>query len=85
MREDSRFWLILGYTLALSMAFVLMYTFFVAYFNGYRVVVNVNRYGEAMLEFFLVFFSLPFILYGYILAWLGGDRERIGSRKKRKS
>lgn len=41
----------------------LLYTFLIAYFNGYSVIININNYGEAHIELVLFIFLLPFMVY----------------------
>jgi len=61
------FWILLGYGLSFAMAIVLMFTFFKAYFGDYKIIVNINLWGEATLEFVLICCCLPFIVYGFVL------------------
>ena len=82
MRWTSRDFVLLGYSLALAMAAVFLCIFFVAYAGGYKAVVDVNRYGEATLEFFLAVFCIPFMVYGYVLLWLEDDSDETWRRKR---
>lgn len=47
-------------------------TFYLAYFNGGKVVVNVNEYGEADFEFVYMTISIPICIYFLItnIKWL---------------
>jgi len=69
MKKES-FWIFVGYGLSLAMAMVLILTFLKAYFGDYKIMVNINLYGEAVLEFVLICCCLPFIIYGFVLSLL---------------
>lgn len=58
---------LLGYTQGISSFFVVMVTFFRAYFlNNMRWCVKINAYGEAHVELlFILLFQLPFITIGF--------------------
>lgn len=58
--------IILGYTLSLGFSFLLLLTFFKAYFNeSYRVIVDVNYFGEANLEAIAIPITFAVIMIGY--------------------
>ena len=43
-----------------------MFTFFIAYFNGYEVLVKINDYGEAHIEMVVFLLLIPCMIYAYI-------------------
>ncbi len=56
----------LGFLMALALATYMAKIFFMAYFNGGSILVDINRLGEATLEFYLVIVSLAIIFPGFI-------------------
>lgn len=44
---------------------VMVYTFFMAYFNDYRVMVTINDYGEAQVEFVMLVILFPLSMYAF--------------------
>jgi len=59
--------LIFGYGISLSMFVLLYLQFIVAFFNDYKVLVVINKFGEAYLEFILIPVFLVFSLIGFIM------------------
>lgn len=50
-----------------SFCFTVVFTFFVAFFNGYKAVVCVNCFGEAWLEALLLpFFAVVFLFVSFV-------------------
>ena len=70
--SKNRRWFLIasGYVFSLGLAFVLIIVFMGAYFNGFRVVVTVNDYGEAHIEFVMLLVFTPFMILGCILHFL---------------
>jgi len=68
---------LLGVTLGVFTAMLSYATFFMAYTHGYKIIVDINRYGEATVELFVMMFCLPFILYSWISAVRGFLRDEI--------
>ena len=64
----KRFLVILGISLLISNTFVLYFTFLSAYFNGFKVIVNINNFGEADFEAF-IFIPLCIVLGFYALKY----------------
>lgn len=56
----------IGIACLISNSLVLFYTFFIAYFNDYQVLINVNNFGEAHLELFLIPISIILGIYSII-------------------
>lgn len=54
---------ILGLTSLFATTTVMIYTFFIAYFNGYSVIVTINDYNEANAEFILILLLIPCMIY----------------------
>ena len=61
---------------------VLQFTFWGAYFNGYQVLIDINRFGEAHLEAILMVASFPLVV-SYIYQELMKHNKRVGRRKKK--
>jgi hypothetical protein len=55
---------LLGYSFGFSYAFVMWATFLVAYFNGGKVLVSINTYNEAGVEFILIPITIGIMLIG---------------------
>lgn len=55
-----------GYLLSLSGFMVMTITFLIAFLNGYHVVVHINRYNEATIEFILIPIILIVVIIGLI-------------------
>jgi len=54
---------IIGLCILLGTYFTFCYTFLSAYFNGYTVLLDINHYGEAKLELWLIVISgMVFVL-----------------------
>ena len=45
---------------------VMLITFFAAYFNGGQVLVTINEYGEANIEFIWIIISLGVMVFNYL-------------------
>lgn len=56
----------IGYLLSLCGCITMAVTFFIAYFNRHHVVVYINNYGEATIEFILIPFVLSIVIVGLI-------------------
>jgi len=54
----------MGYTLMLGTFIVFFATFTVAYLNGFRVLVTINSFGEAHLEWWMMCILMCFYLIG---------------------
>lgn len=60
---------IIGFTSILSTGIIWLITFYIAFFNGFQVVININRYHEAYIEFvwgLITFISLFYFTVGFI-------------------
>lgn len=58
--------ILFGYTLSIGFSSIMLITFFKAYFNDtYKVIVDVNYFGEANLEAIVVPIVFAVILIGY--------------------
>jgi len=56
----------IGIACLITNSIILFYTFFLAYLNDYQVLINVNNYGEAHFEFFIIPFSIILGIYSII-------------------
>jgi len=64
MNKTIKKWIfIFGFGGLFGCTFTLLLTFFTAYFNGYEVLVTINDYNEAKIEFYLFLFLIPCIIY----------------------
>jgi integral membrane sensor domain MASE1 len=69
--------IILTYAFLIGSTLTLVYTFFIAYFNGYKVTLYINNYGEAHIEFMLIIFSIIvscFVLIQYFRSPMQRDK-----------
>jgi hypothetical protein len=53
----------IGIACLISNSIVLFYTFFIAYLNDYKVLIHINNFGEAHLEFFFIPISIVLGIY----------------------
>jgi len=53
-----------GYSEAAAMFFVMFYFFFIAYINDYKIVVYINAFGEAHLEWFVLCLAFDAVIAG---------------------
>jgi hypothetical protein len=55
--------------LSTGLSFVMFFVFLVAFFNGFRVRVLVNEFGEAHVELVMLLVLMPFICFGTYLSY----------------
>jgi hypothetical protein len=59
---------ILAYTIGLCLSVVLIITFIAAYFSGeMSVMVTINTYGEAYVEFVFLIICIPLLCKGFLI------------------
>lgn len=56
--------ILFGYFEATGIFFLMLYTFLCAYLNNYHVVIDINHYGEAHVEWFMFCIIFDFVLIG---------------------
>ncbi len=66
MKQLNNFIIAIGITCLISNSLVLFYTFFIAYLNDFQVLININQFGEAHLEFFLIPISIILGIYSIV-------------------
>lgn len=59
----------------ISMTFSLALTWFTAFFNGYTILISINRYNEAYPELFMWVAGTPFILLWLHSEWKNLNQE----------
>ena len=65
----KRFLAFSSHVICFGLAINLFYIFLCAFFNGNRVVIYVNNFGEASMELFLFPLTLGFCMVGLWFAW----------------
>ena len=67
--------IVLGYGWALGNSLVVLITFLSAYFNGNKITVNINMFGEAHIELvFLIVMNIVSAI-GFIIIYLGSIKK----------
>ena len=60
----KRFAIIVGYFQAAGIFIVMFYTFTVAYLHNNKVIININHYGEAHVEWFMLCIVFDVVIIG---------------------
>jgi len=63
--------IVLGYGWALGNSLVVLITFVSAYFNENKIIININRFGEAHLELVVLIVMNIVSAIGFIIIYLG--------------
>lgn len=66
MKNKNKWWIIFtGYTIMFSLTIWGYYVFLATYFNGYKMILFINRFGEANFELILI----PLLLGVCAIGW----------------
>lgn len=66
MKLLKHFFVIFGMSMLLASHITLYYIFMLAYDTGYEIQIRINDYNEAKLEWFLLIFTIPMIIYTFV-------------------
>ena len=66
--KHKTIWRFIAGTLSYGLAYVTLFIFILAYLNGNSIMVHINTFGEAKVEFFILSFIVcPILMIGFYL------------------
>ena len=67
MRRSQAILIGIGVASLISHSIVLFITFILAYFQGYKIIIDINKFGEAHLELIIIPISIALGIYSFYI------------------
>jgi hypothetical protein len=77
--------IVIGIACLISNSFILFYTFFIAYLNNYQVLIHINNFGEAHIEFIFIPISIILGIYSIVTLYTLNLKEKSQIEKVKSS